>query len=145
LGSEPDRDVGVEPPVSTTWPPARAASASRSATMRAAPSASSAAAGAAGAPSVAAGAAAGQGGQIAVQTTCAAGKVVLKVEDAGPPVSQEQLAHLFEPSAAGRDGTSSLELAACKTITRRFAGTIRAEASREGGVTFVVEWDAAEL
>jgi signal transduction histidine kinase len=93
----------------------------------------------------AAGAAAGQGGQIAVQTTCAAGKVVLKVEDAGPPVSQEQLAHLFEPSAAGRDGTSSLELAACKTITRRFAGTIRAEASREGGVTFVVEWDAAEL
>ena len=92
----------------------------------------------------AAGAAAAQGGQIAIQTTRAAGKIVLKVEHAGPPVSQEQLAHLFEPSAVGRDGTSSLELAACKTITRRFAGTIRADIRREGGVTFVVEWDAAE-
>jgi signal transduction histidine kinase len=92
----------------------------------------------------AAGAAAAQGGQVAVQTIREAGKIILKVEDAGPPVSPEQLAHLFEPSAVGRDGTSSLELAACKTITRRLAGTIHAEIRPAGGVQFVAQWDAAD-
>jgi C4-dicarboxylate-specific signal transduction histidine kinase len=92
----------------------------------------------------AAGAAAAQGGQIAVQTTREAGKIVLTVEDAGPPVSPEQLAHLFEPFAVGRDGTNSLELAACKTITRRLAGAIHAEIGPAGGVQFIAQWDAAD-
>jgi signal transduction histidine kinase len=78
------------------------------------------------------------GGEVTARTEVAAGNVVLTIADAGPPVSAEALARFFEAGHAGREGTNSLELAACKSIVRRLKGTIQAEARPEGGVAMTV-------
>ena len=91
----------------------------------------------------AAGAAACNGGSVIVRTLREAEKSILRVEDSGPPISPEALPYLFEPAATGREGTSALELAACKTLARRLQGSIRAENQPERGAAVVVEWPAA--
>ena len=88
----------------------------------------------------AAAAAATNEGEVVVRTTQGGGKVILRVEDAGPAIPPDVLAHLFEPAAVGREGTSALELAACKTLARRLHGALRAENLGEGGAAFIVEW-----
>ena len=92
----------------------------------------------------AAAAAATNGGMVIVRTAREAGKVILRVEDAGPAIAPEVLPHLFEPAAAGREGTSALELAACKTLARRLQGVLRAENLDKGGAAFIVEWERPE-
>ena len=81
----------------------------------------------------AAAAAATNGGAVVVRTAREDGKLILRVEDAGPAIPPEVLPHLFEPAAAAREGTSALELAACRVLARRLQGAIRAENLGEGG------------
>jgi signal transduction histidine kinase len=83
------------------------------------------------------------GGTVTVRTRSAEGKVVLSIEDAGPAVAPEQLGELFIPYPARREGTNSLELAACKSLVRRLWGTIAAQNRPEGGVVVTVELPAA--
>jgi C4-dicarboxylate-specific signal transduction histidine kinase len=74
-----------------------------------------------------------------VRTARSEGKVVLKIEDAGPAVAPEQLVELFTPYPLRRQGTNGLELAACKSLVRRLQGSIAAESNATGGVTIIVE------
>ncbi len=92
----------------------------------------------------AAAAAATNGRTVVVRTAREGGKVTLRVEDAGPVIPPEVLPRLFEPGAVGREGTSALELAACKMLARRLQGAIRAENFGEGGAAFIVEWECPE-
>jgi signal transduction histidine kinase len=87
-------------------------------------------------------AAAAAGGSVHLRTEAAADKVVLRVEDTGPAVAAETLHRLFEPGHAGREGTSSLELAACERLARRLRGRIWGESRAEGGLVVTVELPA---
>jgi signal transduction histidine kinase len=89
------------------------------------------------------GAAATTSGAVVVRTERNGGRVILRVEDGGPPLEPEHAAHLFEPSAPGREGANPLEMAACRTLARRMNAQVRAEPAPEGGVALVVEWEAA--
>jgi signal transduction histidine kinase len=87
----------------------------------------------------AAAAAAPVGGKVTIQTEARNTKVVLRVEDTGPSLSAESLNQLFEPAAAGRAGTNSLELAACETLVRRWQGKIYGESRPGGGLILIVD------
>ncbi len=87
------------------------------------------------------GAAAATGGDVAARTARSGGRIVLRVEDGGPPLSPEAAARLFEPSAPARDGVNSLEMAVCRTLVRRMQGAVRGEPRPEGGAAVIVEWD----
>jgi signal transduction histidine kinase len=78
-------------------------------------------------------------GLVTVRTGTADGKVVLQVEDNGPPALPARLAEFFEPSVILREGANRLELATCKTLAhRRMQGTIQAANRPEGGVAVTV-------
>jgi signal transduction histidine kinase len=79
------------------------------------------------------------GGTIAVRARRSEDTAVLTIEDAGPAVAPEQLGELFTPYPVRREGTNSLELAACKSLVRRLQGTIAAQNRPEGGVAVTVE------
>src|SRR5207244_13434673 len=71
--------------------------------------------------------------KVKVRSQTVGDKFVLEIEDSGPPVPAETLALFFEPGVQARDGTRSLELAACKSLLRRIQGTIgRSEERRVG-------------
>ncbi len=78
------------------------------------------------------GTAGSRGGDVVVRTEAAAHGIVLQVEDGGPTLHPEQLPRLFEPSVVHRDGTSSLELAACKSLVKHLKGKIQG-LNRPGG------------
>jgi signal transduction histidine kinase len=67
---------------------------------------------------------------------------VLRVEDTGPHAAPDVLGRMFEPQTRGREGTDSLELAACNALARRQEGTVRAENLPGGGFAVVVEFPA---
>jgi signal transduction histidine kinase len=88
----------------------------------------------------AAGATASENGRVLVSTELANGKVRLRVEDTGPEVPAELLSQLFEPGCKCREGVSSLELAACRTLAQRLKGAVQATRSSEGGVAVSVDF-----
>jgi len=83
-------------------------------------------------------------GFIRIRTLHTGENVQLLVEDIGPTVPTELLHKLFEPTVICREGTNSLELAACRSIVRRCKGKIEAQNRPEGGLTIVVELAAAK-
>ena len=93
----------------------------------------------------AAAAVAPNGGDITVRTASAVGNVSLRVDDTGPPIAPEMLPRLFEPSFFCREGTSSLELAACKSLVKRLKGKIHGMNQPGGGVSIQVELPTARL
>jgi signal transduction histidine kinase len=80
--------------------------------------------------------------RMTVRTERAAGPVRLHVEDAGPPVAAELLPHLFEPFALVRPGGEGWELTVCKALVRRLQASLWGDNRPEGGMEFVVEWQA---
>ena len=76
---------------------------------------------------------------VAVRTEAVGNAVVLRVEDGGPGLPPEKLPRMFEPLGESRAGTNRLELAACRTLVRRFQGKIFAENRATGGLVLVVE------
>jgi signal transduction histidine kinase len=90
----------------------------------------------------AAGAAARNGGDILIRTEAASGNVTLQVNDTGPAIAPELLPRLFDPSVACRDGTNSLELAACKSLVKRLKGRIHGANRPGGGVSIPVDLPA---
>ena len=70
--------------------------------------------------------------------------VVISVHDRGPGVPPSQRERIFEPfyrlpGASERNGGVGLGLALVKSISERHGGSVRCEARRGGGATFVVE------
>jgi C4-dicarboxylate-specific signal transduction histidine kinase len=78
-----------------------------------------------------------QGG-VTIRTERSHDKALLRIEDGGPTISPAQLAQIFEPHIICREGTSSLELAACQSLVRGLRGSIRAELSPGNGVSIAV-------
>jgi C4-dicarboxylate-specific signal transduction histidine kinase len=79
-------------------------------------------------------------GAVTVRTEVAGEAVVLHVRDSGPSVSPEHLTHFFEPALHEREGTDSLELAACRNLVRRMQGKIEAQSEPENGLDIVTEF-----
>jgi signal transduction histidine kinase len=72
--------------------------------------------------------------------------VDVRVTDAGPELTDDQRAALFDPypdAAAVQDGTG-LELAALAGIVRDHGGTVEAQAASGGGTTILVTLPAAD-
>jgi signal transduction histidine kinase len=83
--------------------------------------------------------------KVKVRSQTVGDKLVLEIEDPGPPVAAETLALFFEPGAQARDGTRSLELAACKSLLRRIHGTSRCENPPNGGFAVIVTLPRAKF
>ena len=64
------------------------------------------------------------------------GEVVVEVQDSGKGLSQDALAHIFEPFATARPNSTGLGLSVSHTIVTGLGGTLRAE-SREGRGTLL--------
>ena len=80
-----------------------------------------------------------RGGHVAVATTAAAGGLRLTVENSGPPLAEDVLAHLFEPfyradQARTRGTGTGLGLAVAAAVTSLHGGSIRAVNVPSGGV-----------
>jgi signal transduction histidine kinase len=81
----------------------------------------------------------GKAGMIHLRTQHQGEKVCLEVEDSGPDMDPELLPYLFDPGEQVRPGTDRLELAVCKSIVRRWWGSIAAHNRPGGGVCVTVE------
>ncbi len=70
------------------------------------------------------------------------GQICLSVQDHGPPLSDEQRAHLFEPFFTTKPDGLGLGLPICRTIVESHGGALRArpvdELGRTGGMVFEV-------
>ncbi len=84
------------------------------------------------------------GGTITMETRAAEQSVILRLADTDPSLSPEQLANFFELGFGHREGTDSLELAACRNLVRRFQGTIQAQPGPGQGLTVVVEFPVSQ-
>jgi signal transduction histidine kinase len=82
-------------------------------------------------------------GVVIVRTQATSGRVVARFEDNGPPIPAERLTHAFDPHMPAREGTSGLELAACRTMARRLRGNLSAENLQGGGVALILDLPAA--
>src|SRR4029434_11240519 len=67
------------------------------------------------------------GGEIALKSVLAGDRVRVTVDDAGPGVSPQVQARLFEPYFSARSGGTGLGLAIVKKIIEEHGGTISAE------------------
>lgn len=74
--------------------------------------------------------------------TMESGQVCLSVQDRGPPLSEEQRAHLFEPFFTTKPDGLGLGLPICRTIVESHGGALRArpvdELGQAGGMVFEV-------
>jgi signal transduction histidine kinase len=74
-------------------------------------------------------------GTVTVTTAADTDRVLLRVEDSGPPVPLEVLPRLFDTSLTAREGSGRLELAACESLVRRqLLGTLHAANGAAGGL-----------
>jgi len=79
------------------------------------------------------------GGPVWVRVELQTDKVTLWVEDGGPSIPAELLPEFFEVASSAREGQSSLELAACKTLVKRLQGTIEAKGRSTAGIAMHVD------
>jgi signal transduction histidine kinase len=78
-------------------------------------------------------------GLVTIRAEAAGQTIVVRIEDGGPALTEEQVGDPFDPGQPGREGTNVLELAACASITRRARGTLSAENLAPRGVAIVLE------
>ena len=84
------------------------------------------------------------GGNVVVATSAAAGGLRLAVENSGPPLAEDELAHLFEPfyradQARTRGTGTGLGLAVAAAVTTLHGGAIGAVNVPSGGVRLECE------
>ena len=70
------------------------------------------------------------------------GKVIIKVQDTGCGISEEQLPTIFEPFITYKENGTGLGLAICDHIVKAHGGTISVESKVGVGTTFCVTLDA---
>jgi len=86
-------------------------------------------------------------GRVRVSTRVGDGSVQIIVDDNGPGIPPEMVATIFEPFySARRDGShgTGLGLPISHSLVTRHGGTIRVEASPEGGARFIVSLPDAD-
>lgn len=84
-----------------------------------------------------------RGGEVTVRTGRSETKVLLVVEDTGPPLTDEMLLRIFDPFVVAREGVPEPGLTIAKSLARRLQGGIRAENRPEGGVRLTVDLSPA--
>ena len=78
-----------------------------------------------------------RGGRIMLSFALGEDEVIIKVEDTGPGISPDVLAHLFEPFFThGKSHGTGLGLSICKRIVEDHKGWISATNKRGGGAVF---------
>ena len=88
-------------------------------------------------------------GQITLAATQQSGFIEITIQDSGPGIAPDELAHVFDRfyrgdkarqrhSNGAKGGGSGLGLAIAKSIVEGHGGTIRAESEQKGGARFVV-------
>jgi signal transduction histidine kinase len=82
-------------------------------------------------------------GPVSVRTRVEGPRVLLVLEDAGPPLPETALVHLFDMEEGIFAPSSLLEGLASQSLLRQFGATLQAQARREGGLTLTVEWKVA--
>ncbi len=86
--------------------------------------------------------------RVQVEVSPSGGRVIVAVVDHGPGIAEEDRPHLFEQYYRGRASAGSeglgLGLHSAELLVRAHGGSIRAEATRGGGATFLIELPAAE-
>jgi len=77
------------------------------------------------------------GGKIFIRFSLDGNKVITEVQDTGPGLHPDAMAHLFEPFFTyGKSHGTGLGLAICKKIIDEHNGTIQARNAPEGGAVF---------
>jgi signal transduction histidine kinase len=66
-------------------------------------------------------------------------KAVVAVMDTGVGLSDDQMAHLFEPFYTTKESGMGLGLAICRSIVQAHSGTLNVVRNPDGGTTFFVE------
>lgn len=86
-------------------------------------------------------------GRVGLEVSHSDGNAIMRVENSGPAIAEDDLPHVFErffrgksPGASG----SGLGLSLCQEIVRLHGGTIQAANLGDGGVEFVVRMPAVE-
>ena len=80
------------------------------------------------------------GGELTLATAAAGEGLSLRLEATG--AAPGSLARPLENPAAAAEGPHALELAACQSLVRRLGGSLRAEASPDGGEAVAIELPA---
>lgn len=80
-----------------------------------------------------------EGGHLLLGAKKAGNKVVLRVQDDGKGVTEEEMARLFEPFYTSRKMGSGLGLAICQKIVEEHQGKIRVEQVEPHGAAFTIE------
>lgn len=78
------------------------------------------------------------GGDVRVHGKLEHGTLCVRVEDDGPGLSEEALAHAFEPLFTTRSKGIGLGLALCRRIVERHGGTITGANAESGGARFEI-------
>jgi signal transduction histidine kinase len=81
-------------------------------------------------------------GAVLVRTEAAGDQVVVRFEDNGRPIPEEHLPEPFDPHVPAREGSSALELAACRSMARRLGGSLTAENRPGDGVAVLLDLPA---
>lgn len=79
---------------------------------------------------------AAEGGVLWVRSSRQEDSAIIAFEDAGPGISTEVLARLFQPGATTRSGGTGLGLAVVRRIAEQHGGTISVFNLPDGGATF---------
>ena len=79
------------------------------------------------------------GGKIAIAVNSDDNDVIVTIRDSGIGMTNEQLAHLFEPYSTNKSGGSGLGLMVTLRIVHDHGGTIAAESMRGEGSMFTVK------
>ena len=81
-----------------------------------------------------------ESGELVLRTSLSGNKVVIEVEDTGPPLSQEQFSHLFERPMQDRQGmgSSGWKLYIARALTETNGGSVSAR-SHTRGLTLITE------
>ncbi|MBJ7308760.1 ATP-binding protein [Rugamonas sp. CCM 8940] len=84
--------------------------------------------------------------QLTVSVDSAGSRVLIRVADSGPGMTEEMRSHLFEPffTTKPQGQGLGLGLAISEQIVREFGGILRAESAPGGGAQFAIELQVAE-
>jgi signal transduction histidine kinase len=82
-----------------------------------------------------------ESGELVLRTFLNGGKVIIEVQDAGPPLNQEQFSRLFERPLQDRQGmgSSGWKLYIARALTETNGGTVSARLDANRGLTLITE------